>query len=71
MFTGMKKQNSNLFYVVLIFTALHHIHADAQNKALPKPNILMLVSEDNSPYFGVYGDKVARTPNVELGSYTV
>jgi N-sulfoglucosamine sulfohydrolase len=61
----MKKQKSSIFYVVLLLTTLHPINADAQNKALPKPNILMLVSEDNSPYFGVYGDKVARTPNVD------
>lgn len=29
------------------------------------PNILWLVSEDNSPYIGAYGDKLARTPVID------
>lgn len=29
------------------------------------PNILWLVSEDNNPYIGAYGDKVARTPHID------
>jgi uncharacterized sulfatase len=29
------------------------------------PNILWLTSEDHSPHMGCYGDKVARTPNVD------
>jgi hypothetical protein len=28
-------------------------------------NILLLVSEDNNPYIGAYGDKFARTPNID------
>src|SRR5512145_499002 len=30
-----------------------------------KPNILWIVSEDNNPYLGCYGDKIARTPNLD------
>lgn len=30
-----------------------------------KPNILMIVCEDISPYLGCYGDKVAVTPNLD------
>jgi arylsulfatase A-like enzyme len=30
-----------------------------------RPNILWLVSEDNNPYIGAYGDKVAHTPNID------
>lgn len=30
-----------------------------------RPNILWLTSEDNSPYFGCYGDTQARTPNMD------
>ncbi|NML08077.1 sulfatase [Sphingomonas sp. G-3-2-10] len=30
-----------------------------------RPNILWLVSEDNAPWLGAYGDKVARTPNLD------
>lgn len=30
-----------------------------------RPNILWLVSEDNNPYLGAYGDRVARTPTLD------
>jgi uncharacterized sulfatase len=33
--------------------------------AADKPNILWLTSEDHSPHMGCYGDKVARTPNID------
>ena len=33
--------------------------------AADKPNILWLTSEDHSPHMGCYGDKIARTPNVD------
>lgn len=33
--------------------------------AAPKPNILWLTSEDHGPEMGCYGDKLARTPNVD------
>lgn len=29
------------------------------------PNILWLVSEDNSPLLGCYGDEIATTPNLD------
>ncbi|MFT4589684.1 MAG: N-sulfoglucosamine sulfohydrolase, partial [Limisphaerales bacterium] len=31
------------------------------SKAADQPNILWIVSEDNGPYLGCYGDPVART----------
>jgi len=37
----------------------------AKKNALPLPNIVWLVSEDNCPYIGVYGDKIAHTPNID------
>jgi N-sulfoglucosamine sulfohydrolase len=30
-----------------------------------KPNILWIVSEDNDPFLGCYGDKLARTPRLD------
>jgi arylsulfatase A-like enzyme len=33
--------------------------------AADSPNILWLTSEDHSPQMGCYGDKIARTPNVD------
>ena len=29
------------------------------------PNILLIVSEDNGPELGCYGDRYARTPNLD------
>lgn len=42
------------------FVILHSSFA-----AEPRPNILWLTSEDHSPLMGCYGDKIARTPNVD------
>ena len=30
-----------------------------------RPNILWLVSEDNNPFIGAYGDRLAHTPNID------
>src|SRR3954469_12508118 len=35
------------------------------NAAGGRPNILWIVSEDNNPYLGCYGDKLARTPTID------
>jgi hypothetical protein len=35
--------------------------ADAESR----PNILWLVSEDNNPYIGAYGDRLAHTPVID------
>ncbi|RBP40460.1 arylsulfatase A-like enzyme [Roseimicrobium gellanilyticum] len=34
-------------------------------RAAERPNILWLTSEDNSPYLGCYGDKLAKTPHLD------
>ena len=34
-------------------------------KSQDKPNILWIVSEDNSPHIGCYGDPLAKTPNID------
>ncbi len=36
-----------------------------KEEQLPPPNILWLVSEDNSPMLGCYGDEFATTPNLD------
>ena len=36
-----------------------------ETKPAPRPNILWIVSEDNNPYLGAYGDTVARTPTLD------
>ncbi len=37
---------------------------DAQRNS-ERPNIVIMISEDLSPRFGCYGDKVAETPNID------
>ncbi len=39
--------------------------AAAPAPAAERPNILWITSEDNSPFFGCYGDPLARTPNLD------
>src|SRR3954468_7282572 len=39
--------------------------AQANNVAGARPNILLIVSEDNNPYLGCYDDKLARTPTID------
>ena len=34
-------------------------------RAAERPNILLIVSEDNGPELGCYGDPYARTPNLD------
>lgn len=37
----------------------------AEGQVRSRPNIVWLVSEDNGPYLGCYGDRVARTPTLD------
>lgn len=53
-------------WLSLVGVALFAAHADAQTpKPGERPNILWIVSEDNNPYLGCYGDKLARTPTID------
>jgi N-sulfoglucosamine sulfohydrolase len=55
--------SKNVF--VLISACLLVLSSCKNEKLLPPPNILWLVSEDNSPMFGCYGDEFAITPNLD------
>ena len=44
---------------------LAFIHVGAFSQADPRPNILWITSEDNSPFLGCYGDTFATTPNLD------
>lgn len=59
------RHNSTILSGVLLLNTIPFFSAGAESKTIPKPNVLWLVSEDNSPYIGVYGDKLARTPNID------
>jgi len=50
----------SLFTVILLA-----ITSCSQKKNEEQPNILWIVSEDNSPLFGCYGDKFATTPTFD------
>lgn len=51
----MKKGLTILILLLFFFAA----------KAQDRPNILWIVSEDNSPFIGAYGDEFATTPNLD------
>lgn len=66
----MKKRtviiNCALFFVTITAIQSYAQKADVNSKNLPKPNILWIVSEDNSAsYLGCYGNKMATTPNLD------
>ncbi|HKI89140.1 MAG TPA: hypothetical protein VKA38_08940, partial [Draconibacterium sp.] len=54
-------------YSVIGFAAITSFSLSSCKEEVPKelPNILWLVSEDNSPFLGCYGDKFATTPNLD------
>ena len=41
------------------------LFAQLTSPAVAQPNILLIVSEDNGPELGCYGDPYARTPNLD------
>ncbi len=53
--------------VVALGAALGVLYAQAQDTGPTgsRPNILWLVSEDNGPHLGAYGDRYATTPNLD------
>lgn len=58
----------NLIYLLIFgagFQLLFSVCSSKQNKNLPKPNILWIVCEDMNPILGCYGDKLAKTPNID------
>ncbi len=53
----------NIFKIVLILFLICLTKTNAGNKEKKvRPNIIWIVSEDNTTLLGCYGDKVARTP---------
>lgn len=58
------KNDKILFLSTLAIAGAEYAPAIAQDNN-DKPNILWIVSEDNSPFIGCYGDKFATTPNID------
>jgi N-sulfoglucosamine sulfohydrolase len=54
---------------ILAFCSTGTLHSQTGNNqtqhAKKQPNILWISTEDLSPHLGCYGDKVARTPNID------
>ncbi len=57
-----------LILLSLIAVTLFHLgiaNAEGQRSTSGRPNVLLIVSEDNSPNLGCYGDVYAKTPNLD------
>jgi arylsulfatase A-like enzyme len=54
-----------LKHLHLAFLAVFACVTAVAQTAVEKPNILWIVSEDNSPFIGAYGDQAATTPNID------
>jgi len=51
--------------VVVGISAVSPTRCPADTPSNERPNILWIVSEDNNPFLGCYGDKRARTPRLD------
>ena len=59
------KANSLKFTALTCLTAFNACWGYGGQTEPEKPNILWIVSEDNSPFLGCYGDRFATTPNLD------
>lgn len=51
--------------IMLVLSGCKEANDIVAETSLEKPNILWIVSEDNSPWLGCYGDSLAITPNLD------
>jgi arylsulfatase A-like enzyme len=69
--TGDIVMNNSIFYLLVCSLALggcgqqSEVSAIAPADEQQRPNILWIVSEDNSPWLGSYGDELATTPRLD------
>ncbi|MDH5603311.1 MAG: sulfatase-like hydrolase/transferase [Cyclobacteriaceae bacterium] len=57
--------NRYTWFLVLFSSLLFDGCQKTERKQLPPPHILWIVSEDNSPFLGIYGDEFATTPHLD------
>ena len=60
----MNRITNSRSVIALCATSLLASYSNAQ-QPLKRPNILWISTEDLSPHLGCYGDKVAKTPNID------
>lgn len=61
----IKKKHFSFMTMGLALSPLISLSSYNEEKSDDLPNILWLVSEDNSPMLGCYGDEFATTPNLD------
>jgi arylsulfatase A-like enzyme len=66
----MNVNKTTVSYLLIINGSLTLVTSCTEKETPPPPNIVWLVSEDNSPYIGVYGDTLAQTPNIDMLAQT-
>ncbi len=68
MFDSFKKSSCNVLiacFIVPSISGANDIQKKPEQARQKKPNILWIVSEDNSPLLGAYGDTFATTPHID------
>lgn len=63
--SGMATRRTILSSAAGLAAVVAHPVKAVRQAASERPNILWLVSEDNNPYVGAYGDKIAHTPTID------
>jgi len=58
-------KNTILIFAILMAVPLPALYAVDAPKPLSQPNVLLIVSEDNGPELGCYGDPYVQTPNLD------
>ncbi len=61
----MLSKSSFLLLTGMLLALLPSCDSPEAQEPLPPPNILWIVSEDNSPLIGAYGDTFATTPHID------
>lgn len=61
----MNLAGANLILMLLLMLSVVIIPGESVGQPQEMPNILWIVSEDNSPLAGAYGDDFATTPNMD------
>ena len=59
------RNHINVFVTVAFLFAMFCCAESKAQQQNDRPNILWIVSEDNSPLIGAYGDEFATTPNID------